>query len=239
MRLLYDDQLAPITSEIGFLSCEAVRAAQMYQEWSTNSGYKGLERRTVTGELETVLARLLPLEPGNETRTLFVPTRSTWAAYFDNGWRGSAAADRMGALCELLQCKTIRVACIPHSLRAEGGKSKGCYGATIMEVYSPDSTNIMHYERVVSSMNDGGPWIFDEVGEPYPFEDLESYKKKRIRDRFTPEMLDSYLQHFGIHAFDEDFYAATEENPAHLVYSTRPPGLTVKQYTLEEARADY
>lgn len=72
--------------------------------------------------------------------------------------------------------------------------------ATIFELHGPEGT-----ERAVDATNDGH-WVFGAHGAPQPFERPERYAERRIRDRFTPQMLGAYLAALGIRAFDEGFY---------------------------------
>lgn len=238
MRFLYDDNLAPLTSEVGFLCGTPQILADAYASWQAELGH-GPRSEAVRGELSSVLDCLTPLASGEETRALFVPTQSEWTAYFDNGHRGSEASARIGYLHKRVGCKGIRMCCVPHTLRGQGEQAKGRFGATILEVYSPQAEHPLGYERVVYVMDDGGRWEFGQCGRPYDFEDLEQYKARRIRDRFTPEMLDRYLRRFGLRAFDESFYVATEKSPAILVEKWERPPRYVKEYSLEEARADF
>lgn len=75
--------------------------------------------------------------------------------------------------------------------------------------------------RVVSASNDGGRWVFDQFGEPFPFEKVERYQERRVRDRFTFEMLKEYLP---------------EGAPAWLVEKTGPVVASHQEYTLAQAR---
>jgi hypothetical protein len=109
----------------------------------------------------------------------------------------------------------------------------------MMDVFSPTAESRLGYERSIAAMNDGGPWVFEISGKPYDFEDVKQYNNHRVRDRFTPEMLRDYLLHFGIDAFNEDFYTTTADKPAILFEKLEPQADIVKEYTLEEARADY
>lgn len=238
MRLLYDDKLAPMTSEIGFLHCAAEMAARECTEWFAEIGTR-VTGREVLGQLDEVLASLLPLTGIMERRTLFVPTKGKWTAYFDNGWQGPDVESRVGYLHKRIGCRGVRAVCTPHTMRKEGQKWKGRWGATILSVFSPDAEDSLGCERFIYAMNDGGRWDFEEYGERYEFEDIERYERKKVRDRFTPEMLDAYLRHMGIHAFDEAFYVATKDNPAILLEVDGPPARDMREYTLAEARADY
>ncbi len=107
-------------------------------------------------------------------------------------------------------------------------------------LYAPDSSScsFLNIRRSISASYEG-PWSFDANGEPpLEFEDLERYKAKKIRDRFTPEMLDEYLHHFGIHFFSPDFYEVPE--PSYLIYQEGGPCVAdMKDYTLEEARVGF
>jgi len=47
-----------------------------------------------------------------------------------------------------------------------------------------------------------GRWVFNASGEVQPFETVGANERRRIRDRFTSSMLDSYLNALGIDAFD-------------------------------------
>jgi hypothetical protein len=82
-------------------------------------------------------------------------------------------------------------------------------------------------------MNDGGKWEFDEIGDRLPFEEAETYKAKRIRDRFPVELLARYLKHLSLDPFDEQFYCPQ----AVLVEKEGPSAPALKEYCLEEVRA--
>jgi len=87
-------------------------------------------------------------------------------------------------------------------------------------------------------MNDGGRWVFGQSGEPFPFEKLEHYQARRVRDRFTFDMLKDYLRHLGLSPFEEDFYLPAGA-PAWLVEKTGPVVPAHKEYTLAQARENF
>jgi hypothetical protein len=90
-----------------------------------------------------------------------------------------------------LGCTTIRAtAAVPRADR---------FGAVILEVYDEKSAqDPLRGRRSIYAADDGGRWVFDQVGEPFPFEDLEAYTRRRIRDRFTPAMMGDYLRGLGV-----------------------------------------
>jgi hypothetical protein len=82
----------------------------------------------------------------------------------------------------------------------------------------------------MAAANDGGKWVFYASGTPQPFEEPERYKERRIRARFTDEMLERYCAALGISLFDEHFYGPS----GFLVTVPLPSGHNTM--SLEEAR---
>jgi len=241
IRLLYDDKLAPITSTLGFLKCDAETAATTFYRWETvicPQPRRCVEMGNITsGSLEDIVKHLLPLTSCAHTRYLFVPTRGQWTAYFDNGWCGSDPSSVVSYLAEQIGCLGVRAAWVPNTLR----NRKGRLGSVVFEVYDKPNP-ILNIRRSVYLVNEGNwtnNWDFGTSGEPFPFEQTERYQAKRKTDRFTPEMLDTYLKEFGIDAFSEDFYVATKENPAKLVSMKGKFSRNVKKYSLRAARKNY
>ncbi|WP_224368738.1 hypothetical protein [Hyalangium versicolor] len=233
--LLLEDRWAPVTSTMGFLELGAEQAAQAFATWqrglATSRGFT-IEVLPVTGTLEQVLSRLLPLSGGE--RCLFIPTRSAWTAYVDNQWTGTDAASPMRYMARRLSIRCLRVVAVPHAQRKNQGVR---YGAVMLDVFGPEQPGKLHnYVRALEVANDGGRWVFEQEGEPFPFEQVEQYQARRVRDRFTFEMLKDYLRHLGLSPFEEDFYMPPGAR-AWLLQKTGPFTTVGQEYTLEEARA--
>lgn len=60
------------------------------------------------------------------------------------------------------------------------------------------------YLRSIAAANDGGRWVFETSGDPFPFEELGRYKARRKRDRFPPQLLWQYLQEMGVPRLSDD-----------------------------------
>ncbi len=235
--LLLDDRWAPVTSEMGFLETRAEHAARVFAAWhSALMAPRGIavEVRPVSGTLEQALSALLPLSGPEVQRHLFLPTRSPWAAYVANGRRGTDASSAMGHMARRVGCRGLRVVAVPHTYL----KGQGRYGAVMLEMYGPQ-LNAQHnnYVRALGASNDGGRWVFDQSGEPFPFEKVEQYQARRVKDRFTFDMLKDYLRHLGLSPFEEDFYLP-EGAPAWLVQKIGTFTPNQREYTLEQARAE-
>jgi hypothetical protein len=234
--LLLEDRWAPVTSEMGFLELGAEQAAQAFASWQRGLPIsRGLtvEELPVSGTLEQALSSLLPLSGQSPRRYLFIPTRSAWTAYVENGWTGTDAASPMRYMARWLSIRCLRVVAVPHTLRGDQGR----YGSVMLDVFGPEQPGeSLNYVRSIYAANDGGRWVFGHSGEPFPFEQVEQYQARRVRDRFTFEMLKDYLRHLGLSPFEEDFYMPPGTR-AWLIQKTGPFTTVGREYTLEEARA--
>ena len=241
MRLLFDDRLAPITSQIGFLEAPLELAAQAFQAWQQHIFDPlgiSIARDSVTGGLEEVLLSLLPLTSVRPRRYLLVPTRSPWIAFLDSGYRGTDAASQVSYLARRIGCRGMRVTAVPDSIEGEFEGARGRYGGVIFEIYGPEPNPILNHVRTIGAVNDGGRWSFDQSGLPFPFEETERYGARRVKDRFTFDMLERYLAALGLHPFQEHFYLPDASAAIRFEYSGNPPpGL--REFTLAEARSGY
>ena len=238
MKLLLDDALAPVTSEFGFVESEPAKVADWFRQWDESNQVGrgvGVNRRVVTGTLPELLRSLEPLTSVERRRTLFMATQGPWTAYFDNGWRGGDAAMLSEVALEL-GCRALRVVAVPDSMGVKAPKlKKGRYGATMLEVFGPAQTAFLNYVRSIVSSNDGDRWVFEQSGEPMPFEDLAAYRARSVRDRFTPVLLDRYLKALGVRAFEEDFYAP--ERTAFLVEREGPVAADLEEYSIADVQS--
>jgi len=216
MNLLLNDKFAPITKEIGFLECDLKSVATAYHLWMTEAlrPYEmRIELDNIEGDLEIVLRNLLPLTTPIPCRFAFVPTQGAWTAYFDNGAQGTDSTGIVSVLSKKLNCSGLRVVFVSDTMLSRpSAETKGRFGATILEAYGSDGNST----RSIFAANDGGKWQFGQMGAAFPFEEMTKYDSKKIKDRFTGEMLESYLKNFGIAAFDEKFYAPKHSKPAIL-----------------------
>lgn len=235
----------PVIDNIGFLEVDPKIASKSYLDWQIliNRGWNSVRQKQVEGKFDDVFGSLFPLR-GDATRTLFVPTMSTrWTAIFGNSVAHMDIASPIGVLSEITGARSIIASFIPHSYRKIGKNvegrdiSSGRYGGTQLQIIDPKiAPGPLHYLRVVSAVNDGGPWSFRVSGMQQAFEEPDAYKAKKVRDRFTPEMLDRYLKAMGISAFDPGFYMPAGSQ-AILVEKSGKIDQGAKDFTLEEARS--
>jgi hypothetical protein len=238
MRLLLGGRLAPITSTMGFLEAPLDVAVRAFVAWQRSVHEPlgiSITSRPVTGKLEEVLLLLLPLTSVVRRRSLFIPTSSSWLAFFDNGHQGTDAFSVMSYLAQGLRCRGMRVTAIPDTIEGEFGGARGQYGGLALEVYGPERTHFLNYVRSISLINDGGTWDFSQGGTPFPFEDVSRYSARRKKERFTFAMLERYLAKLGLSPFDEKFYVPDSVGAARFFEKHGPAPRDMREYTLSEA----
>jgi len=221
----------PTTESILFLEVSPTEFAEWLETWVGEHGAAGrlrlrrrrVRRARISGGLADALTHLAPLTPMAIRRRLVLPTRSSWTAYLDNSISGTDPST-LSHFSSELSCRAVRVGCSAD--------------ATIFELYGSEEHDgpfgvPTSWIRHVYAMNDGY-WTFDAAGDVQPFERPERYAERRIRDRFTPELLRSYLAALGIRAFDDSFYMP--ERQAFLVEDDIPLYRGERAWSFEEVQ---
>jgi hypothetical protein len=158
--------------------------------------------------LAQALSRLEPLTtPAN--KDLLTQTHSDWTAIFSNGLRVNDVSSAVGHLPQVLQCRGLEISCTPDRSAVPRKDIIRPYGATTFSLYGPEKTDWLNRTRRISSYNEGDHWVFEAAGEIQHYEKTEHYQKRKIVDRFTPELLESYCGALGIEPFNENFYASS------------------------------
>jgi len=216
MMTLLCDELAPVTFKIGFLQAPFETVCRAFLEWKGRHLGR-IESKRVSQPFREVLAELEPLTTVPR-RWLLLPTSGDWTAYFDNSATGPDPTASVGYLSSELKCRGVVAVCIPHTLDEECGRKLGVYGAVQFELFSPDKTEFLNYDRTVSVAYDSGKWRFDANGKIQSFEENARYQSRRIRDRFTRGMLIRYCKSLGIVVDSPEFY----RSPSLLISSGDP-----------------
>lgn len=222
MKTLLNDRFAPITSSVGFLEAPLDSVAETLVAWRrSHEWFRGQPQLVAVASVDQpfpeCLARLEPLTVGSRSRELLLETQTRWVAYFDNNHDGTDPA-AVGYLPTKLHCQSLFVTCVPDTFD-ENRKPAGRYGGVQFQLFGPEPNPILNYVRTIGAIHDGDRWAFDTGGVPQPFEQPERYRARRIRDRFTAEMLEEYCAALGVRYFDPTFYGSR----GVLVEDTRPP----------------
>jgi hypothetical protein len=205
MKALLNNEVAPVTFSWGFVKAPFPEYSEAFVSWWKKLAIE-FEIATFTEDLRHAFRRLEPLQ-SPQNRYLILETKSPWTAVFSNGLRTADVTSAVLHLCQVLDTFGLEVTCIPDRSQLEReGEALRIYGAVGFTLSGSKKTDWLNRVRHVSAMNDGGNWIFDAEGEEQPYEQLEKYAQRKIADRFTPEMLESYCLALGIDLFNPDFY---------------------------------
>jgi len=177
--------LIPTTEEIGYFETDALTLAG----WLASALHSPTPPRELRPTpLRELIDGLLPL--GERTRHLLLPG-GAWTALLNNSRLGTDLGLLPRHAARELGCRAIRAVAADDERRR--------YPATILEVFDPSTEHESpHLRRVLWAVKDGGRWTFNDVGGRFAFEEPDSYLQRRIRERFTPAMLDRYLDALGI-----------------------------------------
>ena len=206
MKTLLDEQLAPITFSWGFFEAALESVADALLSWRRQI-YKAVTASKHYAPLREALRMLEPLS-SLPRRELLLATQSPWTAYFDNSLSGGDPFGPTSYLAQILGCRSLALTSVRNTIQSEKDQHPGMYGMVQLELFGPEKTEWLNYERAISAANDGGKWVFRSSGTLLPFEKSENYSARRIQDRFTSEMLDQYCAHLGLKIFDEAFYGS-------------------------------
>ena len=208
MRTLMSERYAPITTRIGFLHAPLDRVAAEAASWMA-----GFEPNVRTGELrgplEGLLPRLEPLVSAIRPRMLYVETSGgTWTAYFDCLANGTDPVSPVNGLARRLGCEGVRLTTKPDEYGPDASGRYGRQGAVAFALVGHGGPGDMVGTgvRSVSVIREGSRFRFDQYGEVQPFEQPERYESRRIRERFTSQMLEAYCRALGLDPFEASAY---------------------------------
>jgi hypothetical protein len=211
MRTLFAEQYAPITSRIGFLEHPFADTVELFAAW-----HRGLNHDVhvtdVSGDgFPYAFHRLEPLRLPSRTKWLLVQA-GKWTAYFDNGVLGTDPFSPIGYLAKVAQVRGLMITTVPD---VPGRR----LGGIQWELVADHPTAWLNFERQISVINESGRWRWDRFGDPLPFEQVERYRARRIRDRFDSHLVEAYSQAIGL----DVFAPATYGSGIALIEDRRPP----------------
>ncbi|HEY4269269.1 MAG TPA: hypothetical protein VGM94_13870 [Galbitalea sp.] len=202
MKTFMDEFYAPITSRIGFLELPFDECLARLREWN-ESLYTWVKVRRPKTTFPEALNDLQPLVYGSRPRELLVAA-GRWTACFDSRAMGTDPESFVGHLSKEALCQGLIVASSAPSPKEPGVRRRnGLVGFTL---FGPLETDWMNEVRTVSVADNDKKASFFASGTEQWFEDPDAYLSRRVRDRFTPELLERYCRALGIDVFNPDFY---------------------------------
>jgi hypothetical protein len=205
---LLDNAYAPITFRFGFVESPFAQFSDAFVSWQKqifSESPAAIEFTRFSAPLPAALLRLDPLTTPQD-RYLLIETRSPWTAIFSNGLRVNDVASPVGHLPTVLKCRGLEVVCAPDRSDRHAKDGLQIWGAVVFTLYGSEKTDWLNRIRHVGVTKDVGGWEFAAGGEIQPYEQTENYRKRKVAERFTAEMLESYCAALGIELFSADSY---------------------------------
>jgi hypothetical protein len=185
----------PIVHYIAFYQASFDSVVDAYEEWRLIGG--PVSKEEMKGPFEDSLQAMYPL---NEGKSLFVECNGGWVAHFVD----REDYPKYWPIIDRVQCRAVIAGYRPDTYVKE--TDEGELGGVQLSLYKKDAQNSLDF-RAIYCVNEGDRWIFDASGgTPWRFEETEPYKARRIRDRFTYDMLVRYLRALKIDAYSPEFY---------------------------------
>jgi hypothetical protein len=208
MKALLDNRLAPVTFTWGFVESPFGQFSEAFIQWQDRLDSKcgtQTERKSFRAPLSESLLSLEPLTTPLD-RYLLTETSSRWSAIFANGLRVNDVNSPVSYLPRVLGCRGLEISDTPDRSTMLAKGIIRPYGATTFSLYGPKDADWLNRIRSIRVANDVSGWEFTAEGEVQPYEQTENYRKRKIVDRFTSEMLESYCAALGIELFNPTFY---------------------------------
>ena len=174
----------PVTQEVGFINAPAATVAPWHCDGLGEDWRIG---QPVWQSLGDAAADLAPSPV--YTRSAVVPVDG-WTLLLTNGPLGTDVGMVPSLAARELHSRAIRAVCVAD------GEDK--YSARILGVFGPDGGGPLLSRRSIAAANDGGRWVFETSGDPFPFERLDQYTRRRKSERLTPDTLYEYLRKLDV-----------------------------------------
>lgn len=173
-----------ITEQVGFFETDSKTLADWIQAGLDVGGWQ--IRQPACSSLGEAVAAL---EPGvTVSRYLCVPL-GNWSVLLNNSALGTDVGVLPSYAARELACRAIRAVSVGD---------EATYPARILEVYGPGGEPPLALQRSIVAANDGGRWVFETSGSPFPFEQQDAYARQTKASRFTTEMIHNYLRALGV-----------------------------------------
>ncbi|THT95456.1 hypothetical protein E9531_17140 [Lampropedia puyangensis] len=196
------NDFAPITTSMAFFEVDAKsfsenvfrRLRKINDDW--NFPWE-VEVNRVNGDFECKLQALLPLS-NQYNNFLITSTKSGWVLYLSNNFiNGTDVHSQPSYFSREWRIRNLSLVMVEDVPSKKPG--------SFQFVLRDGTSGSLKTRSVVAHKE--SRWEFEEYGDPLPFELLDKYKSRKIKDRLDSEMMEFYCKHFGISLFDTDFYA--------------------------------
>lgn len=83
--------------------------------------------------------------------------------------------------------------------------------------------------RNLAAIKEGRGWVFHALGPVQPFEDLECYKRRLVKDRLNRQIITEYMRRLGADIADDSFWQS--DQPAYCMWEKDRPKLRPEEHS--------
>lgn len=210
-KLLLGGAWLPVTDCVLFINAPAdrcvdelmngVRGVHVLEHYGYPMQQRDVRAHSLPGYLET----LLPLDGAEARKYLFLQTENPeWTAMFTSDWRGQDPSSPMAWFAQG-RIATVSIEDAPHTPGLPGYQAS--FGIRKIQMYEiPERGEPIGHTLGVRAVNTKAWEVAGGLNE-FPVGNVWSPDAKRVTDRFTHEDLVEMASRFGLHPYNEAFYA--------------------------------
>ncbi len=178
--------LRPFTNRIWFIEAPHAAAVEAIRLWRSELETP-IRFEPVSGGIDDLLGRLEPWAMPS-WKQLVVETSGVWTALFSQG----SDIYTFDVIGESLRCRSLMT---NHETDVHRHGRIVNYGDTALRLSDGSRGDLAprFSVRIIAASNQDG-WTWDLYGESQPFEELERYRRRVIKDRFDLPTLNRYTQ---------------------------------------------
>ena len=244
---LFDGKYEPYTYHLGYIKTNYQNAAKYYKTWSDRfiKPYRDLRAVHLDVSKGDIFESLLPLTQV-ASKIIFAQCLNGWTMVSTNAITTLDYTTIMHNMANIygLDCVVLDYVrnIYPPKNYKEGDDHYESYGKIVFNYYDGEkykSNNFLGRRAINLSRQGAQKWSFHSSGETLDFEDLNVFKKRKIVDRFSPELLVKYARHVGIDPYNPEFYTGPV-----ILYTVEASWLhdepqMLEPKTFREARAEF
>jgi hypothetical protein len=221
---------APVTFGAGFLKLPFRELVDDYSVW-VKRNHPNATATPCEGSFRDALDQLAPLT-APASKELLIDVQGQFTAILSNSLMVGDAFPRTAYWSSRMKCEALAVTCVPDKYDRVTLGAIDVDRAMQVQLFSGKEGVSGMPRRTVTASKDDDRWVFDNKGDPLPFEDTQKFTNRRVRDRFGPEDVSAFIRYFGLPLSREPTCDRA------LLLSYMEPRAVRRSFSYSEAQAD-
>jgi hypothetical protein len=134
-----------------------------------------------------------------QPRYVVTPTQNQWVVFFDNNVIGGVHWSVFRNMAERLKIRSVGLLIDDLEIARADNRPFG------LQFMYADARHKQTIDRSIALIRDNNKWMFEQYGNPLPFEKTTEYLHKKKADRLTTSLIKDYLFCLGIDSDSDNF----------------------------------